>query len=95
MADGPNIILKGQIGCGFWMAQRNIHESQLLEQLIVGYLDGLSFARKAAFWKTGESDNLAVYSWMDTYCAANVTKTVFEGANQLFDQRASTSRPKP
>jgi hypothetical protein len=56
-------------------------------------LDGLSFARRAAFWVAGESDNRAVYSWMDDYCAANVTKTVFDGADQLFSQRTVSHKP--
>ena len=92
-ADGSRIILKGQAGCGFWLAQRNIHASQPLEQLVAGYLDGLSLANKAAFWEIGEGDERTVYSWMDAYCTANVTKTVFVGAEQLFVQRTGSHEP--
>ena len=89
MGAAPGVILKGQIGCGWWTAQRNIKKSEALEQLIVGYLDGLSFAKNTAFWGIGDTDNRAVYSFIDTYCDSNSDKTIFAAANLLFGQRPS------
>ena len=88
-AEEPQIIVMGQVGCSYWTAQRNIQRAELLEQWVLGFLDGLSLADKKQFWDKGDpaSQWKAVYSAMDGYCAANPDKTVLQGATQFYTWR--------
>jgi hypothetical protein len=89
-AEAP-VVAMGQVGCGNWIALRNTQKADLLEQWVLGFLDGLSMADKKPFWDSSDPTIQwkVVYSTLDGYCAANPMKTVLDGAQQLYRWRTS------
>jgi hypothetical protein len=75
------------------MAGRAIDYAGPLEQLVLGYLDGLSHARNIGFWKAGDptESRKTVYEWLDSYCSHHGMSNVLDGANLLFKERTGAN----
>jgi len=84
------VHVTGGADCGLWLAARQQHGSDILEQYVVGMLDGLSSGADREFW---QADGRAVswdaaYFWIDGYCRAHPTDFLNTATVRLFEERA-------
>ena len=84
------VHVTGGADCGLWLAARQQHGSDILEQYVVGMLDGLSSGADREFW---QADGRAIswdaaYFWIDGYCRAHPTDFLNTATVRLFEERA-------
>ena len=70
--------------CGSWTQARAIHQSQLMELWVIGFMSGVNYARSDE-----RSDMLkgtdveALWSWIDNYCRSHPLETLPTAAIHL------------
>ena len=84
------VHVTGGANCGLWLAARQQHGSDILEQYVVGMLDGLSSGADREFWQAdGRAMSWnAAYFWIDGYCRAHPTNFLNTATVRLFEERA-------
>ena len=84
------VYVTGGADCGLWLTARQQHGSEILEQYVVGMLDGLSSGADREFWQAdGRAISWdAVYFWIDGYCRAHPTDFLNRATVSLFEERA-------
>jgi hypothetical protein len=83
------VHVTGGADCGLWSAARQQHGSDILEQYVVGMLDGLSSGADREFWQVdGRAISWdAAYFWIDGYCRAHPTDFLNTATMRLFEER--------
>jgi hypothetical protein len=90
------VSVKASVSCSAWLAER--HKEKGAEKLgslfnrrwLIGYLSGLAAGRNKEFWDPPNASPLgydAAFQWMDSYCRANPSRDIAEGADKLFHER--------
>jgi len=79
-----NAEARGTPSCGEWVAHRKKSDTLSLSNTswLVGYLSGLAVGTGKDFLPG--TDNSAIFSFMDKYCAANPLKDVSSGGLALM-----------
>jgi hypothetical protein len=70
-AQAEGIITMGHIDCGLWAEARTSGRSQILEEHLIGFLNGLTLGTMSHFWIAGDISRQQVHLWMDKYCRDN------------------------
>ncbi len=85
-AQGVKIYAKAD--CGDWVESRQAKTGMLLENYLLGVLDGFSLGRNHPFWnyKPIEPSPAQVFLWMDNYCSKNPLSNVWLGADELMNE---------
>lgn len=74
--------------CAAWAEARKDQQAQLIEQQLVGTLNGFALATGRDFWQTGGTiDSQQAFFWMDQYCAKNPLDHLIMGAAALATER--------
>jgi hypothetical protein len=83
------IIVEGIPDCGLWVKARSTDRSAILEEWLVGFLNGIAVGTQTEFWHAGgiPINREQVYLWMDKYCREEPLSRVIEGAFRLHAER--------
>ncbi|KPK05966.1 MAG: hypothetical protein AMJ64_10405 [Betaproteobacteria bacterium SG8_39] len=90
LTQAANVALRGASTCAIWSKERAQERAQYEKAWLSGYFSGLAMGTDVNFWGTKGRDEIegdAVWTWMDSYCAANPKSSLVTAAEKLFLER--------